>query len=70
MASVDAELALASTKIAQIMLCEGKNRSMSSSLSHIDVLLVKVFSTLLEIVLSTNSKRNLTVIISSFAKLP
>lgn len=53
-----------------MMLCEGNSRSMSSSLSHIDVLLVKVFWTLGEIVLSRNSRRILTVMVSLVAKLP
>jgi len=53
-----------------MMLCEGNSRSMSSSLSHSDVLLVKVFSTLRETVLSRNSRRNLTVMVSLLAKLP
>ena len=53
-----------------MMLCEGNSRSMSSSFSHNDVLLLKVFWTLGEIVLSRNSRRNLTVMVSLLAKLP
>ena len=70
MASVDAELAVASIRMAQIMLCDGNILSMSSSLSHNVVLLVKDFSTVLEMMLSTNSKRNLTMMVSLVAKLP